>query len=67
MWLSNEDMIQLFECSIEADLEDCQFLIVNGMSNNNGMRWDLTTAMEWLEYQPEDDAYAVIDDTTDVV
>lgn len=67
LWLSNEDALQLFECAVEADLEDCPFLIVNGMSNNSGMRWDLSTAAEWLGYQPEDDAYTVIDDQSDVV
>jgi uronate dehydrogenase len=48
-------------------MEDCIFLIVNGMSNNNGMRWDLTNAAEWLDYHPEDDAYAVIDGLPDDV
>lgn len=67
LWLSNEDMLQLFECTVEADMEDCNFLIVNGMSNNNGMRWDLTNAAEWLDYHPEDDAYAVIDGLPDDV
>lgn len=67
LWLSNEDALQLFECSVEADMEDCQFLIVNGMSNNSGMRWDLSTAADWLGYQPEDDAYATLDDRSDVV
>ncbi|MCY2932660.1 MAG: NAD(P)-dependent oxidoreductase [Planctomycetota bacterium] len=67
MWLSNDDMIQLFECAVEADLGDREFLIVNGMSNNSGMRWDLGPANEWLGFQPEDDAFASLDDTTDLV
>jgi len=58
MWLSNEDLVRLFECAVEADLEDRTFLVVNGMSNNRGMRWDLTEATEYLGFNPEDDAYA---------
>jgi hypothetical protein len=67
MWLSNDDTVQLFEASIEADLGDCRFLVLNGMSNNEGMRWDLGPTVEWLDYQPEDDAYAAQDDATDDV
>lgn len=67
MWLSNDDLVQLFEVAIEADLGDCRFLVVNGMSNNDGMRWDLGPTVEWLDYQPEDDAFASADDTADEV
>jgi NAD+ dependent glucose-6-phosphate dehydrogenase len=67
MWLSNDDMIQLFECAVEADLGDREFLVVNGMSNNSGMRWDLGPATEWLGFQPEDDSNTTLDDVTDVV
>jgi NAD+ dependent glucose-6-phosphate dehydrogenase len=58
MWLSNADFIRLFECAVEADLGDRGFVVVNGMSNNRGSRWDLTGAAELLGFQPEDDAYA---------
>jgi nucleoside-diphosphate-sugar epimerase len=58
MWLSNADLVRLFEHAIEAELGDRVFLVVNGMSNNRRMRWDLTPAAEWLGYIPEDDAYA---------
>ncbi len=58
MWLSNRDVVQLFECAIEAELDDPVFVIANGMSNNRGMRWDLTETIELLGYEPEDDAYA---------
>ena len=67
MWLSNDDMVQLFECAVESDLGDDHFLIFNGMSNNNGMRWDLGPTSERLDYQPEDDAYGSLDDAVDVV
>jgi nucleoside-diphosphate-sugar epimerase len=58
MWLSNADMVRLFECAVEADLGDRNYVIVNGMSNNRGMRWDLTEAAEQLGFLPEEDAYA---------
>lgn len=58
MWLSNRDLVQLFECAVEADLDDRDFVIVNGMSNNSGMRWDLSLTAELLGYTPEDNAYA---------
>ncbi|WP_422927389.1 NAD-dependent epimerase/dehydratase family protein [Singulisphaera sp. PoT] len=58
MWLSNEDLIRLFDGAVEADLGDRTFLVVNGMSNNRGMRWDLSEATEFLGFNPEDDAYA---------
>jgi nucleoside-diphosphate-sugar epimerase len=58
MWLSNNDLIRLFECAVEADLGERSFVVVNGMSNNRGSRWDLSGAAEVLGFQPEDDAYA---------
>jgi nucleoside-diphosphate-sugar epimerase len=60
MWLSNEDLVELFESAVEADLGDRTFLVVNGMSNNRGMRWDLTEAAEWLGYEPADDSGAEV-------
>jgi nucleoside-diphosphate-sugar epimerase len=58
MWLSNADLVRLFECAVEAEVGDRLFIVVNGMSNNRGMRWDLSDAAELLGYYPEDDAYA---------
>jgi nucleoside-diphosphate-sugar epimerase len=58
MWLSNADMVRLFDRAVDADLGDRAFLVVNGISNNRGTRWDLTPAAEWLGFVPEDDAYA---------
>jgi len=58
MWLSNRDMVRLFEAAVEAELDDRDFVVVNGMSNNRGTRWDLDAAAELLGFDPEDDAYA---------
>ncbi len=58
LWLSNADLVRLFDCAVESELDDRLFVVVNGMSNNRGTRWDLTTAADLLGYYPEDDAYA---------
>ena len=58
MWLSNGDLIRLFDCAVEAELDERAFVVVNGVSNNRGSRWDLSDAAERLGYSPEDDAYA---------
>jgi nucleoside-diphosphate-sugar epimerase len=57
MWLSNRDMVRLFEAAVEAELDDREFVVVNGMSNNRGSRWDLDATAELLDFDPEDDAY----------
>jgi NAD(P)-dependent dehydrogenase (short-subunit alcohol dehydrogenase family) len=59
MWLSNADLVRLFDCAVEAEIEDRSFVLVNGMSRNHGMRWDLSEAAELLGFLPEDDAFAV--------
>src|SRR5262245_36069293 len=58
MWLSNHDLIQLFDAAVEAEIEDRSFIVVNGVSRNHGTRWDLSDAAEILGYLPEDDAFA---------
>lgn len=58
MWLSNTDLVRLFDCAVEAEIEDRSFVVVNGMSRNHGMRWDLSDAAELLGYLPVDDAFA---------
>lgn len=54
MWLSNRDFCQLMECCLIADLPE-RFVVVNGMSANTGMRWDIEPARRLLGYQPRDD------------
>lgn len=53
MWLSNRDYCHLMERCLLAPLP-CPFVIVNGMSNNAGMRWDLSGARA-MGYEPCDD------------
>ena len=52
MWISDRDFVQLVERAIVAS--DIGFAIVNGESNNPGMRWDLDETRRLLGYVPED-------------
>jgi nucleoside-diphosphate-sugar epimerase len=61
MWLSNGDLVRLFDAAVEAEIEDRLFLVVNGVSRNHGTPWDLSDAAEILGYLPEDDAFAARD------
>ena len=54
MWLSNRDFCQLMERCIEAD-PGIRFAVVNGMSANTGMRWDLEYTKKLVGYEPQDD------------
>jgi len=54
MWLSNRDFCQLIERCIEAEYLP-PFVILNGMSANTGMRWDIEPTKRLVGYVPEDD------------
>jgi uronate dehydrogenase len=54
MWLSNRDFCKLMERCLWADVAE-RFVIVNGMSANRGMRWDIMKARRVLGYEPLDD------------
>jgi NAD+ dependent glucose-6-phosphate dehydrogenase len=53
-WLSNRDYCQLMTRCIEAD-PSIRFAVVNGVSANTGMRWDIDHARDLLGYEPTDD------------
>ncbi len=55
MWLSNPDLCQLMERCVDAD-PAIKFAVINGMSNNTGMRWDIEQARELVGYEPVDDS-----------
>ena len=38
LWLSNTDLVRLFDGAVEAEIEDRSYVVVNGMSRNHGMR-----------------------------
>jgi uronate dehydrogenase len=54
MWLSNRDYCQLLEKCLTAD-PDLRFAVVNGMSANHGMRWDIDYTRLLVGYEPQDD------------
>lgn len=54
MWLSNRDFCQIMERCIEGD-PSIRFAVVNGMSANTGMRWDIDFARDLIGYEPQDD------------
>jgi nucleoside-diphosphate-sugar epimerase len=54
MWLSNRDYCQLMEKCIVAD-PTIQFAVINGMSANSGMRWDIEHTKKLIGYEPLDD------------
>lgn len=58
MWLSNPDFCQVFDKSIAVELPASYngHAIVNGMSDNTGMRWDLEETKALLGYDPVSDA-----------
>jgi len=53
MWLSNTDLCRLLDACVSAPLET-RFLILNGMSANQGMRWDLSSARDAVGYVAAD-------------
>jgi len=61
MWLSNRDFGQLLEQALIVDGSTWEygFTLVNGMSDNQGMKWDLEKARNVLGYDPQDDVFAV--------
>ena len=54
MWLSDRDFCHLMDRCLAAPLPE-RFIIVNGMSDNTGMPWDLGSTCRTLGYRPQDD------------
>jgi uronate dehydrogenase len=52
MWLSNRDFVEGIQAAIVAP--DVPFAILNLVSNNPGMRWDLTETHRALGFSPKD-------------
>jgi NAD+ dependent glucose-6-phosphate dehydrogenase len=61
MWLSNRDFCQLMERCLVADLP-IRFAVVNGMSANTGMRWDIDYTRQLVGYASRDDVARQGDD-----
>jgi len=52
MWLSNRDLCQAMERAVLA--EGVGFAVLNLMSDNPGMRWDIATTKRMIGYAPQD-------------
>jgi nucleoside-diphosphate-sugar epimerase len=59
MWLSNRDFLQVIEKALTAPAADwpAPGIVVNGMSDNAGMGWDIGPTRRLLGYAPQDDLY----------
>jgi len=53
MWLSDRDLCQGFEKAVLAPA-DLRFAVLNLMSRNEGMRWDLEATRKAIGYEPLD-------------
>jgi len=60
MWLSNRDMLQAMECAVSAP--PLGFAILNLVSENPGMRWDIEPTRRLLGYRPRDGQAPVMTD-----
>lgn len=58
MWLSDRDFIQGMCAAIRA--KDVKFAALNLMSDNPGMRWDITETKNVIGYEPKDGSTARI-------
>ncbi len=59
MWLSDRDMCNGFARAVLAGPE-VRFAVLNLMSGNPGMRWDIETTKRVIGYAPQDGAAAVL-------
>ena len=60
MWLSNRDLCNAMERAVTADAVG--FAVLNLMSDNPGMRWDIETTRRTIGFEPRDGAPAVLTD-----
>lgn len=63
MWLSNSDFVAGYERALFADAKRWpgSAVIVNLMSDNRGMPWDLDPGRRWIGYEPKDDVWAELE------
>lgn len=58
MWLSDRDFLNGMMAAITA--RDVDFAVLNLMSDNAGMRWDITETKHLIGYAPEDGSAAIV-------
>lgn len=59
MWLSNRDFDTLFERAVLSDQSTWPGpgIVINGVSANTGMPWEIESAERLIGYQPQDDVW----------
>jgi len=59
MWLSNRDFVAVIERALvsEAAPWPQRGIVVNGMSANRNMPWDIETTRQLIGYEPQDDVW----------
>jgi nucleoside-diphosphate-sugar epimerase len=57
LWVSHDDLSQLLYRCVEAP-DDVRFLLVQGVSDNQLKRMDISNARKILGYEPQDNAFA---------
>ncbi|WP_170403579.1 NAD-dependent epimerase/dehydratase family protein [Ruegeria arenilitoris] len=58
MWLSDRDFLSGMRAAIDA--KDVSFAALNLMSDNPGMRWDITETQQVIGYSPQDGSLAKV-------
>lgn len=58
MWLSDRDFLSGMRAAIDA--KEVSFAALNLMSNNPGMRWDITETKQVIGYDPQDGSPAEV-------
>ena len=63
MWLANADLGALSTAAVTADPSawPTPAIVVNGMSANRDMDWDIATTRRLIGYRPQHDIYADLD------
>lgn len=64
MWLSNRDLCQAFEKAALAP-PNVRFAVLNLMSRNAGMRWDIDATRRTVGYDPHDGCTVAGDDASE--
>ena len=59
MWLSNRDFEHLMLAALHASTTGwtSEAIVVNGMSQNKGMKWDIESTRRLIGYEPQDNAW----------
>ncbi|MBM1172596.1 NAD-dependent epimerase/dehydratase family protein [Microvirga arabica] len=59
MWLSNRDFVAVIERALLSEEETWPQpgIVVNGMSANRNMPWDIETTRQLIGYEPQDDVW----------